>query len=117
MQARRYSQGLHQALEAKEHVAIQPENQTLATITFQNYFRLYQKLAGMTGTAVTEADEFMETYGLDVVEVPTNMDMIRADEDDEVYRTVQEKDRAIINQIEDGRTRGAAMLEGTGALG
>src|ERR671934_244400 len=78
MPGRRYSEGLHQALEAKEHVAIQPENQTLASITFQNYFRLYQKLAGMTGTAVTEADEFMETYGLDVVEVPTNMDMIRA---------------------------------------
>src|SRR5581483_2901747 len=72
MQGRRYSEGLHQALEAKEHVAIQPENQTLATITFQNYFRLYEKLAGMTGTAATEADEFMDIYGLDVVEVPTN---------------------------------------------
>ena len=82
MHGRRYSEGLHQALEAKEHVSIQPENQTLATITFQNYFRLYEKLAGMTGTAVTEADEFLETYGLDVVEVPTNMEMIRADEDD-----------------------------------
>ena len=74
MQGRRYSEGLHQALEAKEHVSIQPENQTLASITFQNYFRLYEKLAGMTGTAVTEADEFMDIYGLDVVEVPTNMD-------------------------------------------
>ncbi|MGA7456449.1 MAG: DEAD/DEAH box helicase, partial [Methyloceanibacter sp.] len=94
MQGRRYSEGLHQALEAKEHVAIQPENQTLATITFQNYFRLYEKLAGMTGTASTEADEFMDIYGLDVVEVPTNMDMIRDDEDDEVYRTAQEKYRA-----------------------
>jgi preprotein translocase subunit SecA len=113
MQGRRYSEGLHQALEAKEHVAIQPENQTLATITFQNYFRLYQKLAGMTGTAVTEADEFMETYGLDVVEVPTNMDMIRADEDDEVYRTAQEKYRAIINLIKDARKRGQPMLVGT----
>ena len=78
MQGRRYSEGLHQALEAKEHVTIQPENQTLASITFQNYFRLYEKLAGMTGTAATEADEFMDIYGLDVVEVPTNMDMIRA---------------------------------------
>jgi len=113
MQGRRYSEGLHQALEAKEHVSIQPENQTLATITFQNYFRLYQKLAGMTGTAVTEADEFMETYGLDVVEVPTNMDMIRADEDDEVYRTAQEKYRAIINLIKDARKRGQPMLVGT----
>jgi len=113
MPGRRYSEGLHQALEAKEHVSIQPENQTLATITFQNYFRLYQKLAGMTGTAVTEADEFMETYGLDVVEVPTNMDMIRADEDDEVYRTAQEKYRAIINLIKDARKRGQPMLVGT----
>jgi preprotein translocase subunit SecA len=113
MQGRRYSEGLHQALEAKEHVAIQPENQTLATITFQNYFRLYRKLAGMTGTAVTEADEFLETYGLDVVEVPTNMDMIRDDEDDEVYRTAQEKYRAIITLIKDARKRGQPMLVGT----
>ena len=87
MQGRRYSEGLHQALEAKEHVTIQPENQTLASITFQNYFRLYEKLAGMTGTALTEAEEFGDIYGLDVVEVPTNMPMIREDEDDEVYRT------------------------------
>jgi preprotein translocase subunit SecA len=113
MQGRRYSEGLHQALEAKEHVAIQPENQTFATITFQNYFRLYEKLAGMTGTAATEADEFMETYGLDVVEVPTNMDMIRADEDDEVYRTAQEKYRAIIKLIEEAQKRGQPMLVGT----
>jgi preprotein translocase subunit SecA len=113
MQGRRYSEGLHQALEAKEHVAIQPENQTLATITFQNYFRLYQKLAGMTGTAATEADEFLETYGLDVVEVPTNMNMIRADEDDEVYRSAQEKYRAIIALIRDARKRGQPMLVGT----
>jgi len=113
MQGRRYSEGLHQALEAKEHVAIQPENQTFATITFQNYFRLYEKLAGMTGTAATEADEFMDIYGLDVVEVPTNMDMIRADEDDEVYRTAQEKYRAIIALIKEARTRGQPMLVGT----
>ncbi|MCJ7597199.1 MAG: preprotein translocase subunit SecA, partial [Methyloceanibacter sp.] len=113
MQGRRYSEGLHQALEAKEHVAIQPENQTFATITFQNYFRLYEKLAGMTGTAATEADEFMETYGLDVVEVPTNMDMIRADEDDEVYRTAQEKYRAIIKLIREAQKRGQPMLVGT----
>ncbi len=113
MQGRRYSEGLHQALEAKEHVAIQPENQTFATITFQNYFRLYEKLAGMTGTAATEADEFMETYGLDVVEVPTNVEMIRADEDDEVYRTAQEKYRAIIALIKEARKRGQPMLVGT----
>ena len=113
MQGRRYSEGLHQALEAKEHVAIQPENQTFATITFQNYFRLYEKLAGMTGTASTEADEFMETYGLDVVEVPTNVEMIRADEDDEVYRTAPEKYRAIIRLIEEARKRGQPMLVGT----
>jgi len=116
MQGRRYSEGLHQALEAKEHVAIQPENQTLATITFQNYFRLYEKLAGMTGTASTEADEFIDIYGLDVVEVPTNMDMIRDDEDDEVYRTAQEKYRAIIALIKDARKRGQPMLVGTTSI-
>jgi len=116
MQGRRYSEGLHQALEAKEHVAIQPENQTLATITFQNYFRLYQKLAGMTGTASTEADEFMDIYGLDVVEVPTNMDMIREDEDDEVYRTAQEKYRAIITLIKDAQKRKQPMLVGTTSI-
>src|SRR5438309_7636234 len=87
MPGRRYSEGLHQALEAKEHQPIQPENQTLASITFQNYFRMYEKLAGMTGTALTEADEFMDIYNLDVVEVPTNLPMIRDDQDDEVYRT------------------------------
>src|SRR6476660_1146448 len=116
MQRRRFSEGLHQALEAKEHVEIQPENQTLASITFQNYFRLYEKLAGMTGTAVTEADEFLDIYGLDVVEVPTNMDMIRDDEDDEVYRTAQEKYRAIINLIKEARTRGQPMLVGTTSI-
>ena len=116
MQGRRYSEGLHQALEAKEHVTIQPENQTLASITFQNYFRLYEKLAGMTGTAATEADEFMDIYGLDVVEVPTNMDMIRDDEDDEVYRTAQEKYRAIINLIKEARKRGQPMLVGTTSI-
>jgi preprotein translocase subunit SecA len=116
MQGRRYSEGLHQALEAKEHAAIQPENQTLATITFQNYFRLYEKLAGMTGTAATEADEFIDTYGLDVVEVMTNMDMIRVDEDDEVYRTAQEKYRAIIALIKEARKRGQPMLVGTTSI-
>ncbi|MDP2620575.1 MAG: preprotein translocase subunit SecA [Hyphomicrobiales bacterium] len=116
MPGRRYSEGLHQALEAKEHVAIQPENQTFASITFQNYFRLYDKLAGMTGTAVTEADEFMDIYGLDVIEVPTNEPMIRVDEDDEVYRTAEEKFKAIIEMIEDCRTRGQPALVGTTSI-
>ena len=91
MQGRRYSEGLHQALEAKEHVQVQPENQTLASITFQNYFRMYEKLAGMTGTALTEADELFEIYKLEVVEIPTNVNIARLDEDDEVYRTQNEK--------------------------
>ena len=94
MQGRRYSEGLHQALEAKEHVKIQPENQTLASITFQNYFRLYKKLAGMTGTALTEANEFMDIYKLDVLEIPTNRPVDRTDEHDEVYRTAQGEERA-----------------------
>jgi preprotein translocase subunit SecA len=116
MSGRRYSEGLHQALEAKEHVSIQPENQTLATITFQNYFRLYEKLAGMTGTALTEAEEFMDIYGLDVIEVPTNKPMIRNDEDDEVYRSAQEKYRAIIELIKDAEKRGQPMLVGTTSI-
>lgn len=90
MQGRRYSEGLHQALEAKEHVQVQPENQTLASITFQNYFRMYEKLAGMTGTALTEADELFDIYKLEVVEIPTNVPVGRLDEDDEVYRTQKE---------------------------
>ena len=89
MPGRRYSEGQHQALEAKEKVQIQPENQTLASITFQNYFRMYDKLAGMTGTASTEAEEFGNIYGLEVIEVPTNLPIQRIDEDDEVYRTVR----------------------------
>ncbi len=113
MPGRRYSEGLHQALEAKEHVAIQPENQTLASITFQNYFRLYGKLAGMTGTALTEADEFADIYGLDVVEVPTNMPMIRDDQDDEVYRTAAEKYRSIVELLRECKTRGQPVLVGT----
>ena len=113
MQGRRYSDGLHQALEAKEHVKIQPENQTLASITFQNYFRLYQKLAGMTGTAATEAAEFGDIYKLDVLEVPTNMPVDRTDEHDEVYRTLPEKQRAIVAEIADCRRRGQPVLVGT----
>jgi preprotein translocase subunit SecA len=113
MEGRRYSDGLHQALEAKEKVAIQAENQTLASITFQNYFRLYPKLAGMTGTAVTEASEFGEIYGLDVAEIPTHMPMIREDEDDEVYRTANEKYKAIVASIADAHARGQPVLVGT----
>jgi preprotein translocase subunit SecA len=113
MQGRRYSEGLHQALEAKEHVAIQPENQTLASITFQNYFRLYSKLAGMTGTAATEANEFMDIYKLDVLEIPTNRPVDRTDEHDEVYRTVKEKSRAIVAEIADCHRRGQPILVGT----
>ncbi|WP_414832718.1 preprotein translocase subunit SecA [Afifella sp. YEN Y35] len=116
MEGRRYSEGLHQALEAKEHVKIQPENQTLASITFQNYFRLYEKLAGMTGTAMTEADEFMDIYGLDVVEVPTNVPVARIDEDDQVFRTVEEKYAAIIETIKDCRERGQPVLVGTTSI-
>ena len=113
MPGRRYSEGLHQALEAKEHVQIQPENQTLASVTFQNYFRMYTKLAGMTGTASTEAEEFGNIYGLDVVEIPTNLPVIRKDEDDEVYRTVEEKFRAIVNEIKEAQQRGQPTLVGT----
>jgi preprotein translocase subunit SecA len=113
MEGRRYSDGLHQALEAKEKVPIQAENQTLASITFQNYFRLYPKLAGMTGTAATEAAEFAEIYGLEVVEIPTHMKMIRQDEDDEVYRTANEKNKAIVASISEAHGRGQPILVGT----
>jgi preprotein translocase subunit SecA len=113
MPGRRYSEGLHQALEAKEHVEIQPENQTLASITFQNYFRLYGKLAGMTGTAATEANEFMDIYGLDVVDIPTNVSVCRIDDDDEIYRTAKEKNDAIVQSIADCRRRGQPILVGT----
>ncbi|GAB4166580.1 MAG: preprotein translocase subunit SecA [Thalassobaculales bacterium] len=113
MEGRRYSEGLHQALEAKERVEIQQENQTLASITFQNYFRLYPKLAGMTGTAMTEANEFAEIYKLEVVEMPTNLPAVRKDHDDEVYLTAQEKNEAIIALIEDCVKRGQPCLVGT----
>ena len=116
MPGRRYSEGLHQALEAKEHVAIQPENQTLASVTFQNYFRLYKKLAGMTGTALTEAEEFANIYNLDVTEIPTNLPVIRIDEDDEVYRTVEEKYKAIVREIKEARTKGQPTLVGTTSI-
>ena len=116
MPGRRYSEGLHQGLEAKEHQPIQPENQTLASITFQNYFRMYEKLAGMTGTALTEAEEFMDIYGLEVLEVPTNMPLVRLDDDDEVYRTAAEKYRSIITLIEDCKQRGQPVLVGTTSI-
>jgi preprotein translocase subunit SecA len=113
MEGRRYSEGLHQALEAKECVTIQNENQTLASITFQNYFRLYPKLAGMTGTAMTEATEFSEIYKLEVIEIPTNEPCIRIDNDDEVYRTTGEKYEAILTQVLECRGRGQPVLVGT----
>ena len=116
MKGRRLSDGLHQAIEAKEGVKIQPENQTLASITFQNYFRLYPRLAGMTGTAMTEAGEFGEIYGLEVVEMPTNVPVQRKDYDDEVYRTSREKYEAISTLIEECRERNQPILVGTGSI-
>jgi preprotein translocase subunit SecA len=113
MEGRRYSEGLHQALEAKEGVTIENENQTLASITFQNYFRLYPKLAGMTGTAMTEAGEFSEIYKLEVIDIPTNVPCVRQDHDDEVYRTANEKFEAIIALIEECRARKQPVLVGT----
>jgi preprotein translocase subunit SecA len=116
MPGRRYSEGLHQALEAKEHVQVQPENQTLASITFQNYFRMYEKLAGMTGTAATEADELFDIYKLEVVEIPTNLSVARLDEDDEVYRTQNEKYVAILAEIERANKRLQPVLVGTASI-
>jgi preprotein translocase subunit SecA len=116
MEGRRYSEGLHQALEAKEQVQVQPENVTLASITFQNYFRLYGKLAGMTGTAMTEAAEFMDIYKLDVLEIPTNVAVARIDYDDEVYRTVGEKNDSIVKLILECRERGQPVLVGTTSI-
>jgi len=113
MEGRRYSDGLHQALEAKEQAHIQPENQTLASVTFQNYFRLYNKLAGMTGTASTEAGEFADIYQLEVMEMPTNLPIQREDHDDEVYRTAEEKYGAITDLLEDCNKRGQPVLVGT----
>ncbi len=113
MHGRRLSEGLHQAIEAKEHVEVQPENQTLASVTIQNYFRLYKKLSGMTGTAATEAQEFGEIYDMDVAEIPTNRPVIRIDEDDEVYRTAAEKNESICRTIADCYVRGQPILVGT----
>jgi preprotein translocase subunit SecA len=116
MQGRRWSDGLHQAVEAKEKVGIQNENQTLASITFQNYFRMYGKLAGMTGTADTEAYEFQQIYGLEVAVIPTNMPMIRDDRLDQVYRTAKEKYQAVIKDIKDCQARGQPVLVGTTSI-
>ncbi|MEF3046012.1 preprotein translocase subunit SecA [Pseudotabrizicola sp. L79] len=116
MRGRRLSDGLHQAIEAKEGVQIQPENVTLASVTFQNYFRLYDKLAGMTGTAATEAEEFMEIYKLGVVEVPTNRPIQRKDEDDAVYRTAREKYEGIVKSIKEANEKGQPILVGTTSI-
>ena len=116
MEGRRYSGGLHQAIEAREKVAIQPENQTLASITFQNYFRLYKKLSGMTGTAMTEEQEFMDIYGLAVVEIPTNLDVARVDDNDQIYRTQKEKDGAILSLVKECQGRQQPVLIGTTSI-
>ena len=116
MEGRRYSEGLHQAIEAKEHVTVQPENVTLSSVTFQNYFRMYKKLAGMTGTALTEADEFMDIYNLEVIEIPTNVPVSRLDEDDQVFRTAKEKYAAITETLRDAITRGQPVLVGTTSI-
>ena len=113
MEGRRYSDGLHQALEAKEGVKIQNENQTLASITFQNYFRMYPKLSGMTGTAMTEAGEFRDIYKLEVIDIPTNLPVNRVDHNDEIYRTASEKFRAVIKEIKDANAKGTPVLVGT----
>ncbi len=116
MEGRRYSEGLHQAIEAKEHVTVQPENVTLSSVTFQNYFRMYKKLAGMTGTALTEADEFQDIYNLEVIEIPTNVPVSRKDEDDQVFRTAKEKYAAITETLRDAVTRGQPVLVGTTSI-
>ena len=116
MEGRRYSDGLHQALEAKERISIQNENQTLAAITFQNYFRMYPKLSGMTGTAATEAEELMEIYNLEVVTIPTHKNMIRSDENDEVYRTASEKWDAVIKEIAEANQKKQPILVGTTSI-
>ncbi|MEO1105488.1 MAG: preprotein translocase subunit SecA, partial [Pseudomonadota bacterium] len=116
MPGRRYGEGLHQALEAKERQPIQPENQTVASITFQNYFRMYDKLAGMTGTAETEAEEFMDIYRLNVVSIPTNREICRADEDDQVFRTTEEKYKAVVELIREAHDKGQPLLVGTTSI-
>ena len=116
MEGRRFSDGLHQALEAKEKVKIQPENRTMASITFQNYFRLYTKLSGMTGTASTESEEFLDIYNLDVISIPANIKISRKDQDDEIYRTSEEKYEAIIDSIVESNKKGQPILVGTTSI-
>ena len=113
LEGRRWSEGLHQAVEAKEGVAIREENQTLATITLQNYFRFYEKLSGMTGTALTEATEFMKIYKMPVVEIPTNRDMVRDDANDQIYKTKDGKWKAVVNEIDERHETGQPILVGT----
>src|SRR5205807_669405 len=116
MEGRRWSEGLHQAVEAKEGVPIQEEHVTLATITLQNYFRLYEKLAGMTGTAKTEEKEFVEIYGLTVVEIPTNVPVVRADHNDFIFKTKEGKFAAVLRDIEERHEQGQPILVGTIAV-
>ena len=116
LEGRRFSDGLHQALEAKENVSIEDENQTLASITYQNYFRLYKKLSGMTGTAITESEEFYDIYKLNVVSIPTNKKMLRKDFNDQIFRTEPEKNNAIINKIIDCNSKGQPVLVGTTSI-
>src|SRR6185437_2651102 len=113
LEGRRWSEGLHQAVEAKEGVAIQEENQTVATITYQNYFRRYEKLSGMTGTALTEATEFMKIYELQVVDIPTNEPMVRKDQNDQIYKTKDGKWGAVVNEIAERNKQGQPVLVGT----
>ena len=113
---RRFSDGLHQAIEAKENVKVEEENQTLASITYQNYFRLYKKLAGMTGTAITEAEEFYDIYRLNVVSIPTNKKMLRKDFNDQIYRTENEKYNSIANKIIECNKKGQPVLVGTTSI-
>ena len=116
LDGRRFSDGLHQALEAKENVKVEEENQTLASITYQNYFRLYQKLSGMTGTAMTEAEEFYDIYKLPVVSIPTNKDLLRRDFNDQIYRTEKEKYNAITDKIIECNNKGQPVLVGTTSI-
>mgnify|MGYP003323719071 FL=1 len=116
LEGRRFSDGLHQAIEAKENVNIQNENQTLASITYQNYFRLYKKLSGMTGTALTEAEEFYDIYKLNVLSIPTNKQMIRKDNNDQIFRTEEEKNYAIFNKVKECQSKGQPVLVGTTSI-
>ena len=113
MYGRRYNNGLHQAIEAKENVKIADESKTLATITFQNYFRMYEKLSGMTGTAMTEEEEFREIYNLDVISIPTNRPMVRIDQNDIIYKNENAKFRAIVEEIKESHKKGQPVLVGT----